>query len=187
MNSTRVRSEWFINVWAMLAAFGTYFCMYMFRKPFTVGSFDFSEAGDWDQKGTLIAAQVIGYMVSKFIGIRIVSEVSRAQRGWAILGLILLAHAALLLFALVPSPYHVSCMFLNGLPLGIVFGLVLGNLEGRQSTEALAAGLCASFILAGGVAKTGWYRVIYHTITPVGWGIYYAEGGGSFLVWGLFL
>jgi len=187
MVSTKFRSEWFINVWAMLAAFGTYFCMYMFRKPFTVGSFDHSGAGDWDQKGTLIAAQVIGYMVSKFIGIRIVSEVTRAQRGWVILGLILLAHTALLLFALVPSPYHVACMFLNGLPLGIVFGLVLGNLEGRQSTEALAAGLCASFILAGGVAKTVGQRVIDYTMKDWGWDIADAERWMPFLSGGLFL
>src|SRR6185295_12896298 len=45
-------------------------------------------------------------------------------------------------------------LFLNGLPLGMVFGLVLGFLEGRRHTEALTAGLCASFILADGVTKT---------------------------------
>jgi hypothetical protein len=43
---------------------------------------------------------------------------------------------------------------LNGLPLGMVFGLVLGFLEGRRMTEALTAGLCTSFILAGGFSKT---------------------------------
>ena len=47
-----------------------------------------------------------------------------------------------------------SCLFLNGLALGMVFGLVLGFLEGRRNTEALAAGLCASFILADGVTKS---------------------------------
>jgi hypothetical protein len=36
----------------------------------------------------------------------------------------------------------------------MVFGLVLGFLEGRRVTEALSAGLCASFILAGGVSKS---------------------------------
>jgi hypothetical protein len=45
-------------------------------------------------------------------------------------------------------------MFVNGLPLGLVFGLVLGFLEGRRMTEFLSAGLCASFILASGVSKT---------------------------------
>ena len=36
----------------------------------------------------------------------------------------------------------------------MVFGLVLGFLEGRRNTEALTAGLCASFILADGVTKS---------------------------------
>ena len=38
--------------------------------------------------------------------------------------------------------------------LGMVFGLVLGFLEGRRLTEALTAGLCTSFIVADGVAKS---------------------------------
>ncbi len=45
-------------------------------------------------------------------------------------------------------------MFLNGLSLGMVFGLVIGFLEGRRMTEALTAGLCASFILADGATKS---------------------------------
>jgi hypothetical protein len=36
----------------------------------------------------------------------------------------------------------------------MVYGLVVGFLEGRRLTEALTAGLCASFILADGVTKT---------------------------------
>src|SRR5262249_6511954 len=39
-------------------------------------------------------------------------------------------------------------------PLGMVFGLVLGFLEGRRHTEALTAGLCASFIFADGAVKS---------------------------------
>jgi hypothetical protein len=40
------------------------------------------------------------------------------------------------------------------LPLGMVFGLILGFLEGRRHTEALTAGLCTSFIVSGGVTKS---------------------------------
>jgi hypothetical protein len=36
----------------------------------------------------------------------------------------------------------------------MVFGLVLGFLEGRRMTELFVAGLCASFILADGATKT---------------------------------
>jgi Family of unknown function (DUF5690) len=40
------------------------------------------------------------------------------------------------------------------LALGLVFGFVLGYLEGRKHTEALIAILCASFIVSDGVAKS---------------------------------
>ncbi len=70
------------------------------------------------------------------------------------IGLILFAQFALVLFAIVPPPLNIGCLFLNGLPLGLVFGLVLSFLEGRRQTEALAAGLCTSFILADGFTKS---------------------------------
>ena len=71
-----------------------------------------------------------------------------------IVTLIVAAEVALLLFALAPQRLHALCMFANGLSLGLVFGLVLGFLEGRRVTEALIAGLCASFILADGIMKS---------------------------------
>jgi hypothetical protein len=61
---------------------------------------------------------------------------------------------ALILFGALPRPWNAICLFLNGLALGLVYGLVMGFLEGRRPTEALAAGLCASFILADGVTKS---------------------------------
>ena len=74
-----------------------------------------------------------------------------SRRARAILLFIGAAQAALSLFALIPAPWNFLCLFVNGLPLGMVFGLVLGFLEGRHATEALAAGLCASFILTDGM------------------------------------
>jgi hypothetical protein len=139
---------------AVTAAFGTYFCMYAFRKPFTAASFDGGRIWGLEEKTVLVTAQVLGYMLSKFIGIRVVAELPPRRRAAGILILVAVAEAALVLFALAPAPLHVACLFLNGLPLGMVFGLVLGCVEGRRNTEALAAGLCASFILADGVTKT---------------------------------
>jgi hypothetical protein len=97
---------------------------------------------------------VLGYTLSKFIGIKAVSEVSRDHRAAVILVLIGTAQAALLLFGILPQPWNVICLFINGLPLGMVFGLVLGFLEGRRVTELLTAVLCSSFIVAGGVTKS---------------------------------
>lgn len=139
---------------AVTGAFGTYFCMYAFRKPFTAASYAGGQVWGLEEKTVLVTAQVLGYMLSKFLGIRVVAELPPHRRALGIVVLVGLAEAALVLFAVLPAPWHVAGLFLNGLPLGMVFGLVLGFLEGRRNTEALAAGLCASFILADGVTKS---------------------------------
>ena len=140
---------WFLTMWCVVAAFGTYACMYGFRKPFTAAGYGGAGAKAW-----LVTAQVMGYMVSKFIGIKVIAEMEAAGRARALLGLIGIAHAVLLLFAVVPAPLDAVCLFVNGLALGMVFGLVLGFVEGRCMTEVFVAGLCASFILADGVSKS---------------------------------
>ncbi len=148
------RHNFLFSLWCICAAFGTYFCMYGFRKPYTVAEFgDLSWMGI-GYKTLLVTAQVLGYTLSKFIGIKFIAEASPAKRAVWILILIGLAQLALLGLGLVPAPYNIPFLFLNGLPLGMVFGLVLGFLEGRIVTEFLVAGLCASFILADGVVKS---------------------------------
>ncbi|MFN7290661.1 MAG: DUF5690 family protein [Pirellula sp.] len=148
------RSPFRLNAWAMFAAFATYFCMYMFRKPFTAAGYQSETIADWDQKSVLVGTQVLGYLISKLIGVKVISQMRPSHRAVGILILIAIAEGALLLFSVLPHPWHVIAIGLNGLPLGMVFGLVLGFLEGRRMTEALTAGLCTSFILAGGFSKT---------------------------------
>lgn len=154
-----VSNPFFSSMWAIVAAFGTYFCMYAFRKPFTAASYDgtisvLTDSIQVDQKALYVGTQVIGYTLSKFIGIKVIAEMKAERRAMAILVLIGIAELALLLFGIVPTRWKFVFLFLNGLPLGMVFGLVLGFLEGRKVTEALSAGLCASFILADGVTKS---------------------------------
>ncbi|MCX7699486.1 MAG: DUF5690 family protein [Gemmataceae bacterium] len=145
---------WAVSVWSVAAAFGTYFCMYGFRKPFTAASYSGLEFIGLDYKSVLVIAQVFGYTVSKFLGIKFVSEMPPHRRAIAVVLLIGSAEAALILFACTPAPWNLIWLFVNGLPLGMVFGLVLGFLEGRRQSEALTAGLCASFIVADGVVKS---------------------------------
>lgn len=145
------------TAWAILAvsaAFGTYFCMYGFRKPFTVSSYEGSFVWKIDFKVFVVSVQIIGYMISKFIGIKVISEMPPQRRALALIGLILIAEGGLALFGILPRPYNAVGLFLQGLCLGMVFGLVLGFLEGRRMTEALVAGLCTSFILADGITKS---------------------------------
>jgi hypothetical protein len=143
-----------LSIWCVVAAFGTYFCMYAFRKPFTAGVYSDVSLGGVGFKSILITAQMLGYTLSKFLGIKVIAEVKPHRRVLLLLALIAFAEVALLLFAVTPAPVNALWLFVNGLPLGMVFGLVLGFLEGRRHTEALTAGLCASFILADGVAKS---------------------------------
>lgn len=149
-----VRDGWTLAVWCIVAAFGAYFCMYAFRKPFTAAAFKGTTVAGLEFKTVLVIVQVFGYMLSKFIGIKVVSEMPPARRVAMLLGLIACAEIALVLFGLTPPPYNALWLFFNGIPLGMVFGLVTGFLEGRRHTEALMAGLCASFIVADGVVKS---------------------------------
>lgn len=156
--------DWVFALVVSLAAFFTYSCMYAFRKPFAVGTFDGLSFLGVDYKIWLITAQVIGYTLSKFLGIKYIAELKSTYRASYILILVGIAEVALLLFWLVPSPYNVIFMFFNGLPLGMIWGVVFSYLEGRQLTELLGAGLSASFIIASGVAKSvgKWVMVDLH-------------------------
>ena len=141
---------------AGLAGFCAYFAMYAFRKPFTAATFE--QVPGWhfvlDYKIALIVAQVAGYALSKFIGVRVISEIQPRHRAAAILSLIGASWLALIGFALVPAPWNVVTLFLNGVPLGMIWGLVYGFMEGRRVSEVLASILCASFILSSGVVKS---------------------------------
>ena len=143
----------------MLAAFGAYFCMYAFRKPFNAGTYNGLSLWGLHYKSILVIAQVMGYMLSKFIGIKIISELKPSSRNKLILLLILIAEGALLLFGLIPYPYNFICLFLNGLPLGMVWGVVFSYLEGRRFTEVLAMGLSTSLIISSGYLKTIYFYV----------------------------
>lgn len=137
-----------------IAAFGTYFCMYAFRKPFTVATFDNLSFWGIDYKILLILAQVLGYTLSKFLGIKIISELKSSKRTLYLIGFILISELALLGFALTPAPYNILFLFINGLPLGMIWGIVFSYIEGRKTTELLGVILCSSFIVSSGAAKS---------------------------------
>jgi len=144
----------FFIVYVSISAFMVYACMYGFRKPFTAASYSGYTLFGISYKIVLVIAQVIGYVISKFYGIRFIATMDPSKRGIMILKLISVAWLSLLLFAIVPYPYNFIFMFINGLPLGMVWGLVFGFLEGRRFTELMGAVLATSFIFASGLAKT---------------------------------
>ena len=141
--------------YGITAAFCTYFCMYAFRKPFSAAKFEglVFPGSDVELKTVLVASQIIGYALSKFVGIKVCSEVGPGRRARALVTLILWAEAALVAFALVPDSLKLVPIFLNGLSLGMVWGMVVGYLEGRRTSELLLVGLSCSFIVASGAVK----------------------------------
>ena len=100
------------SIFAVIAAFCTYFSMYAFRKPFAAASYEDIEAVNLfgmviQYKTILIISQVMGYCTSKFIGIKIISEIPASRRAAAIAVCITVAWGALLLFAIVPTPWNI--------------------------------------------------------------------------------
>jgi hypothetical protein len=131
------RSATALTLFGAVAAFCTYGCAYAFRRGITGMTFDGMMFWGVSYKIWLVTAQVLGYALSKGIGIKVIAEITPGQRALRILQLIGLAELALLGFALVPAPWNIPFLLLNGLPLGMVYGIVLGFLEGRRQTDAM--------------------------------------------------
>lgn len=126
-----------------------------------MATYENMSVGGVDFKVWMVIFQVLGYMLSKFIGIKVVSELGAHARLKGILLMVSIASISWLFFAITPSPYNLIFLFFNGLPLGMVWGMVFGYLEGRKFTEVLGASLSVSFIFSAGFAKTvGGYIMI---------------------------
>jgi hypothetical protein len=147
--------SWVFVVVAVVAAFSTYFSMYAFRKPFAAAKF--SGETLWGTtiglKTAIVISQIIGYAFSKYLGIKFCSEITPARRARTLVILILWAELALVAYGLVPNGWKIVPIFLNGLPLGMVWGLVVWYLEGRRTSDVLLVGLSCSFIVSSGVVK----------------------------------
>ena len=83
------------------AAFVVYTCMYGFRKPFTVGTYNNQLFLGINYKVCLVIAQVIGYMISKFYGIQFIGKIAPHKRAITLIYCILLAWLTLFLFAII--------------------------------------------------------------------------------------
>ncbi|MFZ5971370.1 MAG: DUF5690 family protein [Bacteroidota bacterium] len=150
---SRTHGLWF-TLYTAGAAFCLYTCIFALRKTFGVATYENQAVWGVDFKVWMVIFQVVGYMLSKFIGIKVVSELGAHARAKGILLMVSVASVAWLFFAITPSPYNLVFLFLNGLPLGMVWGMVFGYLEGRKFTEVLGASLSVSFIFSAGFAKT---------------------------------
>ena len=158
-------NSFLISVSIAVICFLTYASVYAFRKPFTIGLYlDEPKIFGVDYKNILVIAQVLGYTLSKFYGIKFIAELNKAGRGWSILILIFLSFIPLLLFPLFSSPWNIVFLFLNGLPLGVLWGLIFSFVEGRKTSDFIGATMAVSFIVSSGFVKTvaKWIQLTYH-------------------------
>ncbi len=143
-----------IALYAALVSFGTYVFIFGFRKSFTVCTFDGLTFGPIAYKTALVISQMLGYLLAKFYGIKFISGLQKVNRYKIIFLLTGIAWLAWFLFAIVPAPYNVVFLFINGFPLGMLWGVVFSYVEGRKSTDFIGAALAVSFIFASGWVKS---------------------------------
>lgn len=146
--------KWVLPVYAALVAFLTYASVYAYRKPFTIATFDGLAYWGIRYQTLLIIFQGAGYMLSKFYGIRFISELKRMGRWKTAVTLIGIAWLSLLLFAIVPPIAGLFCLLLNGFALGFMWGIVFSYIEGRKATDFIGSAMAVSFIFAGGFTRT---------------------------------
>jgi Family of unknown function (DUF5690) len=152
--STISRNQNKVTLLAAIAAFSTYLCFYPFRRAYIAATFSELFYFGVNFKILIITAQVLGFAVSKGIGVKVVSEMLPKNRAKNLLIFTALSWACMLLFGLCPAPYNLFFVFLGSLPLGLFYGVILGFLEGRRVTDLLVASLTASFIVGSGFAKS---------------------------------
>jgi MFS family permease len=163
--SSLKKNQYANSIYIALVCFLTYSCIFAFRKPFTVGLYkDMSSFLGVDFKNLLVISQVLGYTASKFFGVKYIAELKNVGRGKLIFILTLLSLLPLFLFPFVPTPINILCLFANGFPLGMTWGIIFSFAEGRRGTDFIGAAMGASIIVSSGFAKSvgKWMQLYFH-------------------------
>ena len=140
--------------WAGGAALLSYALVYALRKPFTAATFEGLEFFGLDYKVATSIIQIFGYLISKFIGIKMISELKKEGRLRFMITSVAVAEISLVLFGCLPRPFNVFALFFNGLSLGCMWGVIFSFLEGRRVTDLLASLMGLSIAVSSGTAKS---------------------------------
>lgn len=154
LRSRRLISDTLFVLWGGGAALLCYSLVYALRKPYTAAGFDGMEIFGVDYKVAITVTQIVGYLIAKFAGIKIISELKRPRRLAFIASMGLVAELALVAFGLLPQPWNMFAMFFNGLALGCMWGVIFSFIEGRRLTDLLASLLGISIVVSSGMAKS---------------------------------
>ena len=138
-------SDALLILWAGGAALLSYSLVYALRKPYTAASFEGFDFFGTDYKVAVTTIQILGYVIAKFFGIKLISELKKERRFKFFVCSAVAAEA---------PPFNVAAMFLNGLSLGCMWGVIFSFIEGRKVTDMLASLLGVSMVFSSGVAKS---------------------------------
>ena len=147
-------SELLLILWAGGAALLSYSLVYALRKPYTAASFEGLTLFGTDYKVAVTTIQILGYVIAKFFGIKLISELKRENRFRFFVTSAIMAEVALIGFGVLSAPYNAAAMFFNGLSLGCMWGVIFSFIEGRKVTDMLASLLGVSMVFSSGVAKS---------------------------------
>ncbi len=103
----------------------------------------------------MIISQGLGYMASKFYGIKFISELKTIgplenQRA----AYFVLPGCVCCFLPWVPAPWGMLCLFANGFMLGFMWGIIFSYAEGRRATDFIGAAMAVSFVFAGGFSRS---------------------------------
>lgn len=143
------------TIYTIFAAFSAYFSIYGISASLFTATFDGVKVmGGLDLKVAFSIAQMLGYAISKVAGAIIIPTIKRHQRCPILVLLAVLAEIPLILFGFLPPMGQVVMVFLSGIPMAWMWGIMIMYLEGRRTSEFLLMGLYLSVMVASGAAKS---------------------------------
>lgn len=91
-----------LAVYASILIFLLYTCCYAYRKPFTIGLYANENLWGFDLKILYVLFEIIGYALSKFIGVQILPSMRKHQRPYWIIVLLSISELSWLGFGILP-------------------------------------------------------------------------------------
>jgi len=155
MSLTTTPRRNFINVLLIgITTFCLYTFMYAIRRPFSALVYDNMILWGTNVKIWMVLAQLLGYTLSKFYGIRLLGKIKPEDRGIYLIAILSIATLPLFLLQYTPIEAWPWLMLLNGFPLGLVWGIVFSYVEGRKYTELIGTMLACTFVFSSGWVKS---------------------------------
>jgi len=143
------------TIYTVFAAFSAYFSIYGISASLFAATFDgVTVFGKMDLKVAFSIAQMLGYAISKVAGAIVIPTIKRNYRCPTLVLLAVLAELPLVLFGALPPAGQVAMVFLSGIPMAWMWGIMVMYLEGRRTSEFLLMGLYLSVMVASGAAKS---------------------------------